>query len=92
MQTLAELKRRIKVGTKIRKVAHINKGVENTAHPSGVREVMKVQTSRWAISLPDTDNLSWLDIPKASELEFDGNKFTITTWNGTLQMTYEIVE
>jgi hypothetical protein len=67
-----------------------------------VREVKKVQTNRWAFGYSTYDqmmafpenkkDLSWLEIPKASELEFDGNKFTITTWEGTLQMTYEIID
>jgi hypothetical protein len=94
MQTLADLKRRMKVGTKIRKIGHIDTVVgAHTPHPSGVREVKKVQSNSWALGYPeDKKDFSWLDIPKASELEFDGNKFTITTWEGTLQMTYEIID
>jgi hypothetical protein len=99
MKTLADLKRRMKVGTKIRKTSHIDTvlGASHEPHPSGVREVKKARTNRWALGYPvgsikHGSKWSWLDIPKAKELEFDGNEFTITTWDGTLQMTYEIIE
>jgi hypothetical protein len=97
MKTLADLKRRMKVGTKIRKISHIDStmGIRTVyrCDPSGVREVKKVQTNRWAFGYPcEEEDFSWLTIPKAKELEFDGNKFTITTWDGSLEMTYEIIE
>jgi len=97
MKTLADLKRRMKVGTKIRKISHIDTvmGIKagHEPHPSGVREVKIVLTHRWAFGYPcEEEDFSWLTIPKAKELEFDGNKFTITTWDGSLEMTYEIIE
>ena len=96
MKTLADLKRIIQVGTKIEKTKHINidNGVEvsHPAHPSGVRTIVKVQTNRWAIQSPEDGTVSWLDIPKAKELSFNENEFTITTWEGRLKMTYRIVE
>lgn len=94
MRTLADLKRRIKVGTKIEKIEHINidNGVRvaHPPHPAGVREVVKVQTNAWAIQSAEDNSKSWLDIPKASELSCNGNDFTITTWGGRLIMTYRI--
>ena len=94
MKTLADLKRRIKVGTKIEKTEHINIDngvrVQQTPHPSGVREIVKVKSNTWGIKTPQDDDISWLDIPKASELTFNENEFTITTWEGRLIMTYRI--
>ena len=94
MKTLADLKRRIKVGTKIEKTEHINirNGVrlQQTPHPSSVREIVEVKSNRWGIKAPQDDDISWLDIPKASELTFNENEFTITTWEGRLIMTYRI--
>lgn len=94
MKTLADLKRRIEVGTKIEKTEHIN--IDNGVRVEnprlllgGVREVVKVQTKAWVIKNQDGEN-SWLDIPKASELTLNENEFTITTWEGRLQMTYRI--
>ena len=94
MKTLADLKRRIRVGTKIEKTEHINIDngvrVKQPPHPSGVREVVKVQSNAWEIRSPEDESTSWLDIPKASELTLNGNEFTITTWEGRLQMTYRL--
>lgn len=94
MKTLADLKRRIRVGTKIEKTEHIN--IDNGVRVEnprlllgGVREVVKVQTKAWVIKNQDGEN-SWLDIPKASELTLNENEFTITTWEGRLQMTYRL--
>ena len=96
MKTLADLKRTIQVGTKIEKTEHINidNGVEvsHPTHPSGVRTIVKVQTKAWAIQNPKDGTVSWLDIPKAKELCFNENEFTITTWEGRLKMTFRIVE
>ena len=94
MNTLADLKQRIKVGTIIEKTEHINIDngirVQQPAHPSGAREVVKVQSNAWWIKSSQDDSISRLDIPMASELTFNGNEFTITTWKGRLQMTYRI--
>jgi hypothetical protein len=97
MKTLADLKRKIRIGTKIEKTAHINIDngvrVQRPPHPQGVREVVKVQTNAWGIAANKTirdGSISWLDIPKASELTLNGNEFTITTWEGRLQMTYRL--
>lgn len=95
MKTLADLKRRIKVGTRIEKLSHILDG-ENYNHEKTragigvVRIVSKVQTNAWVLNFEGEERGSYLDIPKAKELSFNGDEFTITTWGGRLQMTYRL--
>lgn len=96
MKTLADLKRRIEVGTRIEKLSHILDG-ENYNHEKTragigvIRIVSKVQTNAWVLNFEGEERGSYLDIPKAKELSFNGdNEFTITTWDGRLQMTYRL--
>ena len=67
MKSLAELKRKIKIGTKIKKYNGLKQNSNNT-----IRIVDKVQTNAF------TMNGSWLWYPKNKNLiEFNGNKFKI---------------
>jgi hypothetical protein len=103
MQTLADLKRRMVLGTKLMKTEykwkrsdgefeHYTLDNPQLIRPCSrmigeVREVTKVQTNAWRL---DT---SWLDIPKAKELTIDedGEGFSIQTWEGKLTMSYRFV-
>ncbi len=75
MRTLAELKRKIVLGTKLHTFNHwYNKDM-------GIREIGHVQSNSFAFKT-DHNTLSWCEFPKAKELIFeDTNKFTILVDN-----------
>lgn len=64
MKTLADLKRRIKVGTKIKKIYGIKQNDK-------IRTVNKVQTNGFYM------DGSWLEYPKSTLIEFNKNMFTV---------------
>ena len=65
MKTLADLKRRIKVGTKIKKIYGIKQNDK-------IRTVNKVQTNGFYM------DYSWLEYPKSTLIEFEGeNTFIV---------------
>ena len=66
MKNLADLKREIKIGIKIKKLKGLtDKGIGE------VREVTKVQSNSFRMGS------SWLDFPRATLLECEGNIFRI---------------
>lgn len=66
MKNLSDLKRRLKIGVKIKKLNGLTeKGI------GGVREVTKIQTNSFRM------DSSWLDFPKATLLECNGNIFRV---------------
>ena len=66
MKNLSDLKKRIKVGVKIKKLKGLtDKGIGET------REVTKVQTNSFRMCA------SWLDFPKATLLECEENVFRV---------------
>lgn len=84
MKTLADLRAAMAVGVVVQ--------VTNHRYPelSGERTVIKVQTKRWFLTLPESHPRhgevegSWMDIPPANRCAFDGNSVTITRepeWN-----------
>ena len=66
MKTLAELKRALVVGTKVELKSRFGKPIED-----GAREVVGVQSNAWVFKSAKTPK-SWLTIPPASLVEFDG--------------------
>lgn len=64
MKTLADLKRRIKVGTKIKKLYGIKQNDK-------IRTVNKIQTNGFYM------DGSWLDYPKSTLIEFEGENIFI---------------
>lgn len=77
MKSLAELKRRMTAGTTVRVVNHVYPEL------SGDRLILKAQTARWCLRLPEghpryvENDGSWLNVPKASRITFDGDAATI---------------
>lgn len=71
MKTLADVKRKMTLGSKWRCVR-----VFNNNENMGVREIGKVQTNAVAFLKPD-GKLSWLWWPKAKDVQVEGNSFTI---------------
>mgnify|MGYP007050167286 FL=1 len=71
MRTLADVKRKMTLGSKWRCV-QLFKGGEDL----GVREVGKVQGNAVAFLKAD-GKLSWLWWPKAKDMRVEGNMFTI---------------
>lgn len=66
MKNLSDLKKEIKLGIKIKKLKGLtSKGIGE------VRQVTKVQTNGFAM------NGCWLDFPRASLLECEGNIFRV---------------
>lgn len=78
MKTLAEFKRAMREGTKVRVTNHVFSAL------TGDREVIRTQTKQWCLSFPEghpkaaPGEGSWLDIPKASMCTIDGDTLTIT--------------
>ena len=68
-KSLSDLKRDLKLGTKVILLERFGKQVNEE------REVGKVQSN--SIAFKKGNGLSWLDYPKASLLSYDGNTFTI---------------
>lgn len=81
MKTLADVKRKMTLGSKWHCVRFFNNN-ENI----GVREIGKVQTNAVAFLKPD-GKLSWLWWPKAKDVQVEGNSFTILQ-NGVPKLKY----
>ena len=91
-KTLAELKRDLKLGIKIKMIKREVNGSESGTI-AGVREVTKVQSNGIAFKTLLHDGIiknSWLYFPKASEVEYIGNTFTFD--DGYFKLTYEIIK
>lgn len=79
---LADLKRTLKVGTKLRLVERYGKPLNS------LREVEKVQSNSIKMKALDETKAGWLEYPKASLLEFDGKEIKIYT-SGTRELNEE---
>jgi hypothetical protein len=84
VKTLADLKRTLTAGTVVIVSEHIYPELE------GERTVLKAQTQRMSMSLPDghprkaeVPNGSWLDFPKASRVRFENGSAIILNHDGT---------
>ena len=91
-KTFAELKRDLKLGTKIKMIKREVNGSESGTI-AGVREVTKVQSNAVAFKtlLHDgTINNSWLYFPKASQVDYIDNTFIFN--DGYFKLTYEIIK
>lgn len=80
MKTLADVKRKMTLGSKWRCVRLFEGGKD-----LGVREVGKVQVMPWHSSNP-TGN-SWLWWPKAKDVQVEENAFTVLQ-NGVPKLKY----
>ena len=65
MKTLADLKRELRIGRKCVLLERFGQKCEQE------REVVKIQTNSWCFKTLEKP-ATWLDIPKASLVEFDG--------------------
>lgn len=106
LNTVADFKRAIKVGTKLHCVYHKGiAGYDEKRQPiwkdidKGERIVSIVQSNKFALATPKTDGSvenSWLDFPKREEVVFNGNKATILEQdianNYTPVLTYTFVD
>ena len=81
MKTLADVKRKMTLGSKWRCVRVSNQGID-----TGVREIGKVQTNAVAFVRPD-GKLSWLWWPKAKDVQVEENAFTVLQ-NGVPKLKY----
>ena len=84
MNSLADLKRTLTAGTVVIVSDHVYPAL------NGERTVLKAQTQRMSLSLPDdhprkaeVPNGSWLDYPKASHVRFENGSAIIRTHDGT---------
>lgn len=85
MKTLADVKRKMRLGTKWQ-CYHL---IFNT--DMGIRKVGQIRTNAVAFLKPD-GKLSWLDWPKAKDIQVnDENTFTILD-NGEPVLRYTFVE
>jgi hypothetical protein len=85
IKSLAELKRKVKVGTKIKLVEATTAFGLPHKYLGSVRAVDKVQSN--AIRFEGGSYLYW---PKASNMTFEENGFSIE--EGNVNLTYEFVE
>ena len=85
MKTLADVKRKMTLGSKWQWVR-----IFNNNEDLGIREIGKVQTNAVAILKPD-GKLSWLWWPKAKHIQIEGNSFTILQ-NGKPHLKYTLIE
>ena len=85
MNTLADVKRKMTLGSKWRCVR-----VSNQDKDTGVREIGKVQTNAVAFVKAD-GKLSWLWWPKAKDVQVEGDSFTILK-DGKPLLRYTFVE
>jgi len=77
MKTLSELKRTLQKGIKLKMVYS---DVTNNRLIGTEREISIVQTNAIALQTIKADGSicnSWFQYPKSSELEYDGNSFSI---------------
>ena len=88
MKTLADVKRRAVVGTRLQLIASAWTPADR---PPIERTVTKVQTNAIAMTpWPGKTNDSWLWWPKAMDLRIDDDTFTVLE-NGYAQLTYRFV-
>lgn len=85
MKTLADLKRAIKVGTRLRCLYHF-KGKEWEKE----REVVKVQTNGFYTYMDKNHKSIWMDFPKSKDVEFNGKMFTVFQ-NGNKLFVFEVI-
>lgn len=96
--SLAALKRRLKMGVKLRLAHHdwATQGPNAKLKVGDVREVAIVQSNAVAFATPATDSgVSWLHWPKANEVRIDDKGFDIHLDGDKLfekRMRYEFVE
>lgn len=85
MKTLADVKRKMTLGSKWQCVR-----IFNNNEDLGVREIGKVQTNAVAFLKPD-GKLSWLWWPKSKDMQINGNSFTILH-GGRPHLRYTLIE
>jgi hypothetical protein len=103
MKTLADFKRRLVVGAKLRVTFHMGPMVIRgnlgdtilPAKPPEDRVVAKVQSNAIAFSRPQSDDpmrLSWLEYPKAREFSVDSAGHAIISGeDGKKRLEYEFI-
>jgi hypothetical protein len=89
MKTLADLKRTIKVGTRLR-------CIENTLRPElndTLRTVVKVQGNAfvWHQDGQMDQRGSWTNFPKAGDCKFDGNTFQLSLKSAGHYVKMEVI-
>ena len=91
-KTFAQLKRDLQLGTKIKMIKREVNGIEKKAITED-REISKVQSNAIAFKTLLPDGMignSWLYFPKASQVEYIGNRFIFN--DGYFRLTYEIIK
>lgn len=84
-KSLAQLKRDIKVGTKIELIEireawgknEVLEPVPIKERIAGIGEVVKVQTNGFYVQRPNAARPSFCDYPKAKHVTYEGDTFTI---------------
>lgn len=92
MKTIADLKRRVTVGTRLTLDKFTVAGLDRPHKYLNVgRKVVKAQTNSFACATEDSEP-SWCDWPKAAEFapDEDGNGFGVT--HGNIYLHYRIEE
>jgi hypothetical protein len=107
MKTLADFKRKLKVGVKLHTIFHkeFSHRLPNDDNKTstvvykdkdlGIREVSVVKSNAFALKTIQTNGTiidSWCQYPKASDVKIQDDKITIYEEKGERVLTYKFVE